>query len=703
MNYIAVVFTITSLLILTVNTKSLLSMTFDKTGSYRHTMPSYTIHSQDFKDIPGAFGDPLNVLTALPGVTAISGFYGPLSVRGAPAEANRYYIDGIPLFHPLHIGGVHSVITGNMVSKVDLFSTAPPSAFAGGNAAVISMTTPDKITAPAAVIEADRTSANIYLQFPLNPSPEDLSPHGSRRCYALAAARYGYAVPSDPPVFYETTENKYFNSKPEYYNYQFKAEKFFDSVHSFSILLLGSSENLEITGDSSPPDEIDPLLENSKFSYKRRSHTGGVSYTFNPHGSYENTLTAYASFNESQKEISLQHGSSASWADDYYIKSNPFIYGIKNNFHLIWLNGNAGLSLGWEFTYYDFSTDGHVLIPRKQIYGTPDFSDDDLFEMSPLNKNFSNSTRKGYIKNSFEAGLITVTPGLRAAYLDGTGQLTVDPEFFSGIKLPTETNLFISAGRYSSFIQTNPWYFNTRPDIASSENEIKPERSIHRTAGIEQKLNTNYIVKIELFNNNFYDLYEIYDSVETSYGLSTGKQKAFGYEISLSKKIDKNQNGYYGSISYTYTEAERKTGLPHTPGDLYGDTYVNYEANKPHSLKVLAGYIYDNHRFNAGFEYHSSFPYTSSTGSLFRSDRYVPLYDSKPYSSRFDTAHRLDLRYTYRRKLNLAVINWYVEIINVYNHRPFQVEEWSYSSGTSRPASLERSGFYPNFGVEILF
>ena len=106
----------------------------------RHTM---TV--QDLKSVPGSFGDAINALTVLPGVIRAGGFFGPLVIRGSDRTTHKYLIDDIPVYSPMHYGGLHAIINNNIMKEIDLYASAFPAQFGSATAAVIDINTLDEV------------------------------------------------------------------------------------------------------------------------------------------------------------------------------------------------------------------------------------------------------------------------------------------------------------------------------------------------------------------------------------------------------------------------------------------------------------------------------------------------------------------------------------------------------------------------------
>jgi hypothetical protein len=366
---------------------------------------------------------------------------------------------------------------------------------------------------------------------------------------------------------------------------------------------------------------------------------------------------------------------------------------------------------------------------------TPGFDpgDPDAFASIYLDETIKNSVVGGFVQTRFKYGWFSLEPGVRADYLDRTEVTTIDPRGLFTMEFPTETTISLAGGRYSYFFQTNPYLFIDSPQIAGLGKELKPERAIHRVAGIEQRFG-DYTVKVEGFYNNFYDMAEGYYHYQEDgtpiEGMSSGKLKARGFEIMLKKEQRENETGLYGWINYTYTRSSYKSGLPtedglygnpaNLAGDLWGDQWIDYYYEQRHNVKMVAGYNFKAGRFrgihtvSTKLQFYSSLPYTpivSSQQDLLYTgpgERHIPLY-GKTNTARFGNDHQLDLRYSYRVNHSWGYVSWYVEVLNVLGHW-LDVEDeyhwdyrYAYSSENPTIRREEGLNWIPNFGVEIKF
>ncbi len=671
----------------------------------------YTMTPREMKEVPASFGDSVSALTSLPGVIRTSGFFGPLVIRGADSFSNRYFIDDIPIYNPQHFFAIQSVISNDLMSEIDLYASSFPAQFGSATGAIININTVDEVKQSGGTIDIGIISSNVFLKTPLSSDTGSTAESRTQSAgYLIAAGRYGYLSLLVPPI-YKLITGESVPAVPEYYDYQFKVKYFFDSANSITVLFMGTRDYIKYIQDDSQPDEVDPLLQSWQFKNDLSSNSGGIYYNFQPSDKFRNTLMVYASINDSYNYLNIDNA--ASWVSGLNITAKPYTYGIKEKIKWEWWKDTAEVRTSAEASLCDFTTEGFTLIPKKPALSIPDFYDEDAYEAVPLTRSVINVTLGGYIENRFTFGGLTLTPGVRSDYLNRSGTTTVDPRGMISYEFPSETLISVAGGRYSSFYQTNPYIFNLTPNFASVGKELKPERAWHRSLGVEQKVYL-FVVKVEGFYNNFYDIPQQNSNLPNGIA-NTGKQRAYGAELMLRLDRVDDQDGLFGWANYTYTQSKIKSGLP-PDLDPYGDIYLNFGNEQVHSFKLVSGYTLGKHTLSGRFQLYTSSPYTPITGGKLSPDptpdgsepRYVRTFDgSKPNSSHFPPDHRLDIRYSYKTNKEWGSVSWYIEVINIYNHKSISGETWNYREpyGPDNPATKSDDGLslIPNFGVEIKF
>ncbi len=697
-----------------------------------------TLTAQEMKEVPASFGDSVNALTSLPGVIRESGgIFGPLVIRGMDSMTNKYFIDDIPIMDPLHFGGLHSVINTNIIKDMDLYSSAFPAEFGSATSAVLNISTIDEVNEFGGYFDISLLSVSSLINTPIyrdsKGNPAFLQPEGEgeenaeNAGYAIASGRYGYiglAIKAS-----ELITGDDIPISPEYWDYQYKMKYRFNKVHSASMLLFGHKDFIRILINDDLLDEgEDPLFMNAKMKYDSLSHSQGLYFDSDFSRDFSNRLMYFSTLADIHFYYDFTAKGAASWAQDLGVHSRPWTFGLKDKTKIKWLEGHAELTTCAEYTLYYFTATGKTILPTEQD-DLFDPGDEDSFISYKLDEKITNHMYGGYIENKFVYSGLTVLPGIRTDYLVRSGQATFDPRLTASYAFPSKTTLSAAGGHYSYFPQVNPWIFEENTDISALGDELKPEKAWHSVISVEQELGL-YTLKIEGFNNYFYDQPEAYPHYESdgTYlpGLCTGKARAYGFEIMLRKDSRANENGLFGWMSYTYTRSKQKTGLPTEPGydgvpengvgDEFGDTWTTSDYEQRHNFKMIAGYRMNKHTFSGRFQYYSSFPYTPIVGSEEDMNyasiypdkhRYVPVMGDRN-SRHFPSYYSLDLRYSHKTNYTWGYVSWYIEVINVLMKEPVNAEDWNwtkpYSDGHNPKLSSEDSfTILPNFGVEVKF
>ena len=664
----------------------------------------HTMSKKEIKEVPASFGDSLNALTALPSVSRPGGIFGPLVIRGADPSVNGYFIDDIPLYNPMHFGGLHSVINNDLMREIDLYSSSYPSQFGNAQGAVININTIDDVTEYGGNVDVGIVSACALYKIPLTEETVvDDKKKSENKGYMIVSGRIGY-LSVFVPLFYKYVMNQDLDMVPEYWDYQFKGKYIINSSNSLSILAFGSRDEMKLVLKKKYMDPgDDPYMLNASFNFNQESHNAGIYYTFKPKESFSNTLLAYAAMTSFYMWQELP-ASTADWAHDIGTTSKPYIFGVKEKLKIEWWKSHGELRAGGELNYYLFKTKGDTLIPKKNIVDL-NAGDPDSFEKVSLGKTYKNQTLVYYLENKFTAGWVTLIPGVHAEYLTLTKKQVVDPRGSISIAFPTGTTVGAAGGYYSCFLQTNASYFNNTPNLAGAD-YLDPQRSIHRALNLEQKI-SDYTIKIEGFYNNFWDIiYAESQDDPDELGANGSEQKNYGFEFML-KINDESDQGLFGWGSYTYSNSKFKSNMK---TDEYGDEWISSNYEQTHVTKIVAGYTYQQHTLTAKFQMNTSSPYTPIVDNELdpfytAGTRYQPIM-GKTNSRRLAPDHELDIRYSHKTNYKWGYVSWYVEVINVTNYAGESVDyDYRYKYSDSNPAIKKRTGLamFPNFGVEAKF
>ena len=709
------------------------------------TVSRHTMTQKQLKDVPATFGDSMNAITALPGIIRVGGdLFGPIVIRGGDQNGIRFLVDDIPIYSPLHYGGMHSVINSSLINEVDVFASAFPAEYGSATSAVISIDTTDDVKEFGGYGDLSLLSAAALVQTSivkkigggggLGSPLEDQNKDEQNAGYIIASGRVGYLDLIVLPIIELITGEK-IGIVPRYWDYQFKAKYFFNSDHSLTLFAMGSKDYFKLLNNDKVNNGSDPLLTGIRVQTDQQAHSQGLYYTYRPSELAENKLMFYSSLKQNDLSVNVPAAGVNAAFKGVNIDSRPYVFGLMDKFKVTAVKKRFEIRGGVEYTLYDFIARGKTFDTTSSGL-TNDITGSDYVPVL-LNNTIINHTIGGYIEPRITYEGLTVLPGFRTDYLYRTGQATWDPRLMISYEFPTETTLSVAGGKYSYFFQTNPHFFDSSPQYAKAGKHSTYEWAFHRVVGLEQTIKL-FKLKVEGYWNDFYNLAERYvhfaDDGTLQYSMNTGRISAYGAEIMLKKDRRENEDGVFGWISYTFTRSLFRSGLPYyfqyvgappvlkETGDIWGKYWHPYMHEQNHNLKIILGYAYGRHTFTGKFLLFSSAPYTPIIGSeedtAYHTEtglyRFFPVY-GRPNSRHFPVDHRLDFRYSYTTNYSWGYVSFYFEVINLYNNRPIIMESWDYRlpmypkisnrvRGNPVKASFSNTvAFIPNFGVEVKF
>ncbi|MHB8875410.1 MAG: TonB family protein, partial [Myxococcaceae bacterium] len=97
----------------------------DRTPQVSH----FQITRADIDRTPGALEDISRVVQDMPGVVADPDLMATFFVRGGGPEEVGYYLDGVPLANPFHLGGFASIYNPMLIESADFFAGGVPARY----------------------------------------------------------------------------------------------------------------------------------------------------------------------------------------------------------------------------------------------------------------------------------------------------------------------------------------------------------------------------------------------------------------------------------------------------------------------------------------------------------------------------------------------------------------------------------------------
>lgn len=613
----------------------------------------HTIAAAEVRTLPGANGDPLRAVEAMPGVARAPGIDGQLVVRGSAPVDTLVLVDGTWVPSAYHFGGVSSVIPGDVLSRIDYF----PGNFGTEYGRVMGGVVELGIRSPrrdrfGAIAQVDLLDGRLVVEGPLG-----------ERTRVLVAGRRSWVDAWLGPVLRGSGTGV--TTAPVYYDWQAVIEHDLSSQTTARLAFFGADDRLALVVNSPGAQDPGGGAFSAKSTFTRAQ--ARVETRFNENTRWTNMLTFgthedHFAGGTDRADVSLLIGQARS----------DFRTQLARGIAL-----SAGLDVLWARYDIDFQ------LPANAV------SDNE--EDEPKNTPFFGKERRraaglGYatrpaVYTTLElspAPGLRLLPGLRADWATDTERWTLDPRLGARWLVAAGPNPTTLKGGLGVFHQAPvnetlpPW----------GDSSVRSPRAIHASAGVEQAVGDHLFVSLEGFHKTLSGLLVTRPAGdETPLGVrfaNAGEGRAYGLETLVRWRGDARFQGW---LAYTLSRSERRES-PDEP-------YRLFQYDQTHVLSAVASYeLGRGWTLGGRFRFVSGPLYTPYVGGIadFDAGAYEPVAGA-PFSSRAAPFHRLDLRIEKGWTLGPAKLKAYLDLQNAYNRKNQEGKVYSYDYARSEPAS----------------
>ncbi|HYS10142.1 MAG TPA: TonB-dependent receptor [Myxococcales bacterium] len=636
-----------------------------------------TVSREETERVAGTGGDPLKVVEDLPGVARTSPIGGGfLVIRGSKPGDSLVYLDSEPIPLLFHFAAISSTVNPDLLEGIDYIPgnfSARYGDLTGGLVEVRTRKLRDEFHGYANI---NLLEASALVEGAVPGVPGLSLAIAGRRSYIDYIIR---AAVSGNEDFSLTVA-------PRYYDAQLRLDwRPPDSRHSFSFLALTSDDKLGLVLNR--PAESDPNLSGSidaetgfqqlRFKHEWRDGPASVSTI----AMYERLVL---SFDVGINNLHLMgHNlflrSSAAWD-----ASDRVAFG-------------AGLDLAYRRAQVDAVFRQSFLFREGEFNQQGPRPDDEVFH----------SPRATYFR--FSPGLwsearirllpgLSLTPGLRAdLYHYGASEphtnWTLSPRLTARWELSETVALKAGIGLYSEGAR------NGDAAYPFGNPGVVPERAWQATLGTELRPLPGLFLSVEGFYKGLYDLIVRTDAVQTVNGVTraqildnAGNGRVFGLELLFRKELTER---FFGWIAYTLSRSDRF--------DRPGQPQRLFDFDQTHNLTIIASYkLGRGWQIGGRLRIISGNPDTPVLGARYLAnfDAYLPIY-GPTNSLRVPIFHQLDVRVDKVWTYDSWMLDVYLDVLNLYNHR--SIEGSAYSYDFSQHAYFEGLPVVPTLGLKASF
>lgn len=643
------------------------------------TVSNVTLGREDLRTTPGTGGDPLRAINSQPAVSAASGEFADLIVRGGTADENLTYIDNIPVRDFTYFTDQYDGTRGGRASILapDIFDRAEFSAGGFGARYGDKMSSALDINLREAnrrkiqgVIFADSGTAGGSLDIPFGKRGSWLS--SARRSYIDLA--FDVAGIADQGIIgYPRTldfTNKFVFDLTPRNKLTFTALNFFESFEQ-------TDEQAQNIG-----------RRTDRFRGKRTSqrHIFGatLSSTIGSKTLAQTTVWANGSHNDGTfflPQLEFLQRSRDLRDSQVGLKEDVSIE-ISRNIRTAF---GGGIYFD-QANYHSFENSSGFYSPLEEE-----------FIASPReNRLRLNTIASGYAYAQFSIFLtkqFSITPGIRLDRYGLTRETLASPRFAARYTATGKIALTFAAGVYrqppSLFVMS----------LTASNRNLKSQTATHIIGGIDWLPRDDIRVRFETYRKTYNDL--AVQPVGPTPGFVTngnyfnsGTGTASGFEVSLQKAL----TGFLsGQASYGFIRSRRST-------TSNGITFPS-DFERPHQLTLIGITRFYGFSVAAKYRVASGLPFTNRTpvepfpGFGFFIQRIQSETDIN--ALRLPNFASLDLRAEKRFSFKRWSLSPYIDIFNITNHN--SVVQQNYEFHSSAPQFLSENKRLPIFGLRIEF
>jgi hypothetical protein len=635
-----------------------------------------TIGAHELGAAPGFFGnDVLRSARLLPGLGARNDYTTALNVRGGESDQTIVTLDGIPLYHPFHLGGLLSSFIEPAVSRMDMFTGVFPARYGGHLSGVLDVRSAEE---PRSGVHGTADLSLLSSSASLGGTTRSASTSwlvAGRRTYADAvAALVGQSIP---------------------YHFQ-------DANLHLSHRFEGGS-HAELTAYAGQ-DVIDYRRRSDTLLLSSGNRAVGASWSSAVHG-LPAMVTQLGDSAAVQQRISVTayHATIAPGLEDVDVKSRVRDTRIAGALSVF---GTATRhTVGYELAQQQL--DRAVVFP----YQRRDYTE--LRNFVPLGRS-ADELRSATIWYEARRQLtpaLGVEGGARGDIVAGIGGALISPRVSARLALDPNTSLTVAAGRHAQWIHSalQEQIPLRLVDFWIASDSARPvSRAWVYTAGLERHLDASRDLRVELFHKQLSGLVvtsALQDSLRAGDEFSIERGRSSGAEVLLRQT---EHNGFAGWLSYSFSVSRRT--------DASGFSYAPAQ-DRRHELNLVGSWRTSGYLFGARFGMATGTPYTLVEGEYER-QRYDALADSwsrdelgapRQYlvgprnAERFPLAHRLDLSLTRIGRDGSARTTPYLSIANVYGALNPALYVFDYDGRPRERVGASNFRFLPTFGIRHVF
>ncbi|MEQ3515261.1 TonB-dependent receptor [Pseudoalteromonas sp. BZB3] len=593
-------------------------------------------------EMPGALGDPLRAVYALPGVVAAGGSMSEPAVRGSSPSDNIFEVDFMPAGYIFHDFG-SSIFNRHIIQDFQLYSAGYGAGYSNATGAVFDVTLRNPKYQPiTTTLDFSMFNAGVFVEGQATQN----------------TAFYFSARKSTLPLFFSEGEELedddgeltgvIINDAPDDHDYQGKWLWDINANNTLTFNFTGAQDSAaagfneraelaqktpEFQGDARFIREFTSqniLWDHYNKNYHFRVGLGVLDHSGRLEYGKRATLTNGYFEEESEKQTTLKA---------------QLNYRLNNQHRLV-----------TDVGFYDNETT--YKYDSFQYLCTELDPDCDLKKGERISGKQTAGADSGFVGVThiwqINDKLQTET-GVQFQHNKLTEENFVQPRLALNYYLSDSSTITAKFGQYNR--QQDIDYI--LPEVGNPK--LKSQSANHTTLGFAQELENEWSWSVEAYYKTMDDLpLAIAEDAPDAQNLYANDVEGRAYGVDFLINKNKTDN-WYGWLAFSYAKSERT--------DLRNNVTRDYYADTPFVFNAVFNYEI-NELWQGGFNFtaRSGQAYTPIVGVRENPDfdnRFLPVY-GEPFSERHDLYHRLDIRFERKTRVFGLDGKLILELMNAY-------------------------------------
>jgi len=633
--------------------------------------------AQEITSLPGAFDDPTRAVLVRSGATGAGDYSSFITIRGSSPEQNLVVMDGAVIPNPyrfrLAMGGGLSIFDAKTTQEVYLHLGGFSAEYGNALASVLEVNTRtgnlQRIKLGGAV---NLTDVGGIIEVPLKKEKASVLLAVRRTYLDLVAEKTSRKSNSIYPYFYDFTNKWLWN---------------INDKNRITFAIMASQEKSKL---SSVLAEAVNMTESSAMRHANLSWKRGIGQRayLQTILSYYHDKTGFRAYAPNDTAAILEYQNLNSQINRLAVQQNLRYQLSPQN----WLSfGGSGAWVDSKISFRSFE--------RNLYFARNDFPRDIRFDQ--YQRYYA-----AYVEQTSELSKkFQLRLGVRYDYATPIEAGEFSHRLSAWYNLNEQTTLEGAWGEVYQYPDPLTLSIRDQPlEIGANLDVITAEKATHKVLGIKRKLPLTILASVEFYHMDI-DRLLVADDRETFEPFNQGRGLLRGIELVLERKPAESRRSN-GLLSYSYGRAQYH--------NLRSKTWVPFNYDRRQALTFWHNYgITKNWQVSLLWRYASGLPYTEVLGIQFV--EYARSKDSWNFIrgprnvKRFPAYQRLDARLSYNLRSGPRAFSFYLDLINLFNHKnvynltweKVPVEENGLSSELAKRRTIYMLPFLPSIGMQF--